>query len=484
MPPPSKRTKHLQRARYQATQKRLRTTAPTATSTNTTANAEPADTTPYSDTTSDDLERQLFHQLLQSSAEPAYTTPHSATTSDDLERQLLHQLLQFGAEPESANASDIEIPGAWPAWSEAEDTESDDLEDSEDSESDDDSIARDGEHAGDRATLTVGQPAAGWAIAEGLLPGSKAPKSQSYTARWKRKRRAEIKEATMKQGQASLQSTFGDIRRFFFSPTSQPELPFNFVAPNFNQPENKDVHKQLLDDIAELELWIKKNKPDLSTPWGKRIDNLLRLLKRQRKRLEAPGGQEELVKDSYAIAIEIDRGKKYAKSLRRWKREWSQYRTIPPKSRGGLHVKTETLYEDEGILVTVREYLNAVRKVTPKGVCGVVSKLLQSRKVAAHMGMETVLSSDLESPSTVPLVHEKGISIRTAIRWLGKLGWIYSRDKKGYVDGHEREDVVEYREKIFIPRWLVRLLATLLLMLQRSNCQRAVRAYGRHCGNG
>src|SRR5215467_14158968 len=100
------------------------------------------------------------------------------------------------------------------------------------------------------------------------------------------------------------------------------------------------------------------------------------------------------------------------------------------------------------------------------------------------MGMDTVLANDLERPSTVPLVREKGISIPTATRWLGKLGWIYSRDKKGYVDGHEREDVVEYREKIFIPRWLVRFLAILLLILQRSNCQCAVRTYGRHCGNG
>ncbi|KAF8243258.1 hypothetical protein K440DRAFT_530788, partial [Wilcoxina mikolae CBS 423.85] len=46
------------------------------------------------------------------------------------------------------------------------------------------------------------------------------------------------------------------------------------------------------------------------------------------------------------------------------------------------------------------------------------------------------------------------ISLRTARRWLHKLGWIWSRDRKGYVDGHEREDVVEYREKVFLPAWL------------------------------
>jgi hypothetical protein len=39
-------------------------------------------------------------------------------------------------------------------------------------------------------------------------------------------------------------------------------------------------------------------------------------------------------------------------------------------------------------------------------------------------------------------------STRTAIRWLNKLGFLHSKFTKGvYVDGHERDDVVEYRKK-------------------------------------
>lgn len=34
----------------------------------------------------------------------------------------------------------------------------------------------------------------------------------------------------------------------------------------------------------------------------------------------------------------------------------------------------------------------------------------------------------------------KTISIRTAHRWLVRLGWVYSQNRKGYVAGHERED--------------------------------------------
>jgi hypothetical protein len=39
-------------------------------------------------------------------------------------------------------------------------------------------------------------------------------------------------------------------------------------------------------------------------------------------------------------------------------------------------------------------------------------------------------------------------SEKTARRWLKKLGFVYSRFTKGiYFDGHERSDVVEYRQK-------------------------------------
>ena len=38
------------------------------------------------------------------------------------------------------------------------------------------------------------------------------------------------------------------------------------------------------------------------------------------------------------------------------------------------------------------------------------------------------------------------ISERTAHRWMGRLGWRYGKQKNGmYTDGHEREDVVQYR---------------------------------------
>lgn len=50
---------------------------------------------------------------------------------------------------------------------------------------------------------------------------------------------------------------------------------------------------------------------------------------------------------------------------------------------------------------------------------------------------------------------KNSIRVRTARNWLARMGLKHRRIGKGvYVDGHEREDVVKYRQKEFIPRWL------------------------------
>jgi len=44
------------------------------------------------------------------------------------------------------------------------------------------------------------------------------------------------------------------------------------------------------------------------------------------------------------------------------------------------------------------------------------------------------------------------ISCTTTYDWLLRLGFYKSEVKKGvYVDGHEREDVIAYRQEVFLP---------------------------------
>ena len=54
----------------------------------------------------------------------------------------------------------------------------------------------------------------------------------------------------------------------------------------------------------------------------------------------------------------------------------------------------------------------------------------------------------------VSQLRSRQIRARTARRWLKKMGFSFGEVKKDvYVDGHEREDVVKYRNEEFLPAW-------------------------------
>ena len=63
------------------------------------------------------------------------------------------------------------------------------------------------------------------------------------------------------------------------------------------------------------------------------------------------------------------------------------------------------------------------------------------------------------SPEMQVIFTQKGIakvtiSIKTALCWLEKLGWTYGKLKnRMYLDGHERPNVVEYRQA-FVKHWM------------------------------
>lgn len=67
--------------------------------------------------------------------------------------------------------------------------------------------------------------------------------------------------------------------------------------------------------------------------------------------------------------------------------------------------------------------------------------------------MEVVSGPDIQEQLAHTGIFRPSISKSTACRWLGKLGWLHGRHQNGmYVDGHECEDVVEYR-KGFVERF-------------------------------
>ncbi|KAH9910170.1 uncharacterized protein B0H18DRAFT_832688, partial [Fomitopsis serialis] len=82
-----------------------------------------------------------------------------------------------------------------------------------------------------------------------------------------------------------------------------------------------------------------------------------------------------------------------------------------------------------------------------------------AQDIRAHLWTKgkDVKAEDIITFLDTPEIKEKysldgNISLATAKRWLHSLGYRWGRGpKRQYVDGHEREDVVEYRNNIFIP---------------------------------
>jgi hypothetical protein len=84
-----------------------------------------------------------------------------------------------------------------------------------------------------------------------------------------------------------------------------------------------------------------------------------------------------------------------------------------------------------------------------------------AQEIHAHLqGIgKYVKAMDLVNFMDTPEMREqtglkKRIDVSTVQRWMKKLDYCWTYTPKGqYIDGHKREDIVVYRQKIFLPRW-------------------------------
>jgi hypothetical protein len=137
----------------------------------------------------------------------------------------------------------------------------------------------------------------------------------------------------------------------------------------------------------------------------------------------------------HSAKIVYSKGSYKAKQIRIWAKCWIEH-GILPKSLQGCHQKIKSIIDDEDViersLLFIREKGG---KVTPKQYQTFVKQELFSQ-----LGIEE---------------SKKSISIKTSCVWLRKLGLVPQSKKKGiYFDGHEREDVIEYRKE-FLDKMLI-----------------------------
>jgi hypothetical protein len=147
--------------------------------------------------------------------------------------------------------------------------------------------------------------------------------------------------------------------------------------------------------------------------------------------------------------------------VRQWVASWIRYRELP-KSERGRHKKVFSLLDDPKVATELRSYLRTNKwSMDPRKLSDFANnKLLpdEAKKYLHHI-VEKELPAGLKAYLEVELFPRvqmkvgKGISLRTARRWLHKEGFRYTAHKKAlYYDGHEREDVVEYRQNVFLPK--------------------------------
>lgn len=108
------------------------------------------------------------------------------------------------------------------------------------------------------------------------------------------------------------------------------------------------------------------------------------------------------------------------------------YDSLPIETRGGKR-NGNSFLDDELVF-------NACRSWLLNQAIGSISA--QSFQIAFNE----------EIAPRILMVDFKPISLSTIYRWLPRLGFTNSKEQKGvYIDGHERPDVVAYRDEVFLP---------------------------------
>ena len=164
---------------------------------------------------------------------------------------------------------------------------------------------------------------------------------------------------------------------------------------------------------------------------------------------------------SYLAARAAGLGKFYGpRCIRIWAGDFENSRHLPSSSRG-KHGKAFSLLNDPDICAQIRTYLRGnkwaadpakLREFTSGSMVADLARRYAQQ--LSHEEMPNRLAEYLNETlfPRIGVKHQRSISLNTARRWMKREGFRYMAYAKGvYVDGHERADVVEYRQNVFLP---------------------------------
>jgi len=140
------------------------------------------------------------------------------------------------------------------------------------------------------------------------------------------------------------------------------------------------------------------------------------------------------IEASYLVARsshEFNDGKTLARRIRGLFNHYRQFRGLPAETRRGKRKGTSYL-DNEDVFQACRAWLTSqeLGTVTPADFRRAVNEEILPRLM---------------------ITTEKPLALSTVYLWLLRLGFHTTESKKGvYVDGYEREDVIKYRQQIFL----------------------------------
>ena len=141
-------------------------------------------------------------------------------------------------------------------------------------------------------------------------------------------------------------------------------------------------------------------------------------------------GQWTLATES--VALSEGRSKRYGRELRRWCQDFISDNQVLPHGMNSVW-RTSALHADEDLKLSIITHLQSL------------GKYFSANDLLEYLNTPDVLDR---------LGRAKKLSLRTAQRWLKILGFRWKKEEKGmYSDGHERKDVVDFRQNVFLPKY-------------------------------
>jgi hypothetical protein len=137
------------------------------------------------------------------------------------------------------------------------------------------------------------------------------------------------------------------------------------------------------------------------------------------------------ITSSLAVAHAAERGPWLARRLREWSRNFiADHEDLPLNKYGKWNV---SLLEDEDFAQDIHLHLQSI------------GKYVKALDIVDYLNTpEMKAKYKLKKP----------ISLATAQRWMKQMEYRWGKEPNGqYVDGHERPDIVNYRQLVFLPFW-------------------------------